>query len=216
MSVKALVTAAVAFVILVGACSADSEHSLSSSPGSAGTASPEPGEPGGESGGITAESTVVPAGGIHVIDGDTFDLINGDRVHVLGIDSCEMSTDMGPVAKAAASSFLSGSQVTLTTQPGVDRDQYGRMLRYVSTTSGDMGEHMVVGSHTAVEQGRSDASAERLARLRAKDRNGRTCNTPTSTSSSRPRYTPTTTSSDNDTELPAPTATETGTAREGR
>lgn len=159
----------------------------SSSAGSPAGSSSSSGQqaPSGGSGGSVVE-TVVAARSLTVVDGDTFVLSSGDRVRVLGIDSCEMSTDRGPDAKSAALTFLAGSRVTLTTEPGVDRDQYGRMLRYVSTDDGDMGEWMVTGEHTAVYGGRSDASADRLQRLRAEDGNGRSCDDPESSAESQP------------------------------
>ena len=129
-----------------------------------------------------------------------------------------MSTDQGPVAKSAASTFLAGSQVTLTPEPGVDRDQYGRMLRYVSTPDGDMGEWMVTGPHTGVYGGESDASAERLRGLRAEDGNGRTCDDPDYTPPPEPdpvpRYIPDT-SDDADTYVPAPRRPRSGNNRTG-
>lgn len=113
-----------------------------------------------------------------VIDGDTFELSSGDLVRVLGIDSCEMSTDAGPRAKAAAESLLSNPQVTLEREPGVDRDRYGRLLRYVSTAYGaDMGETMVTGPHTGVYTGENDAAPQRLQALQALD-HGRECSDP--------------------------------------
>jgi endonuclease YncB( thermonuclease family) len=104
-----------------------------------------------------------------VIDGDTFELIGGQTVRVLGIDSCEMDTPGGEQAKIAARSVL-GSTVWLTSEPGVDTDRYGRLLRYVQTAhSGDLGEYLVRDDHTGVYQGDNDASDAYLQRLYAHD-----------------------------------------------
>ena len=81
------------------------------------------------------------------------------------------------------------------------------MLRHVSTPDGDMGEWMVTGAHTAVYGGQSDASDERLERLKAEDGDGRTCDdpdyAPQPDPDPPPRYVPDT-SDDSDTSVPTP------------
>ncbi|MFC5230299.1 excalibur calcium-binding domain-containing protein [Pseudonocardia zijingensis] len=114
-----------------------------------------------------------------VTDGDTFDIASGETVRVLGIDSCEAGTDAGPEATSDARAVLAGAQVTLRAEPGVDRDRYGRLLRYVDVPgTGDFGEHMVTRKHTGVYQGRNDAAQEYVTRLRSLDQDGRTCDQP--------------------------------------
>ncbi len=113
-----------------------------------------------------------------VIDGDTFALQDGTKVRVLGIDSCEMSTKGGREAKEFAESTFANQYnqpVTLSAQPGVDRDRYGRLLRYVQLAGHDYGEFIVGYDHTGVYQGRNDASAEYVAKLRGMDPEGRNC-----------------------------------------
>jgi endonuclease YncB( thermonuclease family) len=112
-----------------------------------------------------------------VIDGDTFVTATGEKVRVLGIDSCEMATPGGRSAKEAAEVFLPvGAVVTMTSEPGVDKDSYGRSLRYVQTPLGDLGEGMVVYDHTAVYAGKNDASAAYVNKLRTVyDQGGRNC-----------------------------------------
>jgi len=111
-----------------------------------------------------------------VIDGDTFDIDTGQRIRVLGIDSCEMSTAGGPRAKETAELLLSNG-VSLRSEPGSpDKDRYGRLLRYVLVTGGDFGEQMVTYDHTAVYAGHNDASASYVDNLRSLDSNGRNCN----------------------------------------
>lgn len=116
-----------------------------------------------------------------VIDGDTFEIAGGQRVRVLGIDSCEMSTPGGPRAKADAVFHLTDPNyqpIKLVSQPGApDKDRYGRLLRYVQLgNSWDLGETMVIYSHTGVYQGKSDASPEYMNKLRELDGyNGRDC-----------------------------------------
>lgn len=104
-----------------------------------------------------------------VIDGDSFELADGRQVRVLGIDSCEMGTYGGQEAKSAAESSLTNPHnqpIALTAQPGVDLDDYGRQLRYVTMDGRyDFGESMVKYDHTGVYQGRNDASPAYLQRL---------------------------------------------------
>ena len=81
-----------------------------------------------------------------VIDGDTLDVsISGrtERVRLLGIDAPELSHEGAPgepfarEATAFARRLARGQRVTLSQEPGhVDRDRYGRLLRYVTLTDG--------------------------------------------------------------------------------
>lgn len=102
-----------------------------------------------------------------VIDGDTFEVSGGQRVRVLGIDSCEVGTPGGQQAAAEARRLLTGARVTLRAEPGSpDRDQYGRLLRYVTLPDGrDFGREMVGHGHTGVFE-RGSASPSYLATLR--------------------------------------------------
>jgi endonuclease YncB( thermonuclease family) len=130
-------------------------------------------------------SAPVPAGDTvtvtKVIDGDTF-VAGGTKVRVLGIDSCEAGTGGGTRATDTARTMLDGQQVTLRREPGVDKDKYGRELRYVDLPGGtDFGDYMVGFDHTGVYQGRNDASPEYAAKLRADDTDGRTCSAPVTT-----------------------------------
>ncbi|BBG05059.1 excalibur calcium-binding domain-containing protein [Pseudonocardia autotrophica] len=104
-----------------------------------------------------------------IIDGDTIVLAAGDRVRVLGIDSCESGTSGGLAATIAARDALRGKTVTLRAEPGVDRDRHDRLLRYVEAPGvGDFGRYMVShGTHTGVYDGRNDAASTYLASLRA-------------------------------------------------
>lgn len=116
-----------------------------------------------------------PVGVERVIDGDTLLLTGGERVRVLGIDSCEASTPQGPTATAGARDFVGDRWVVLGVEPGVERDRFGRLLRYVSVPGrGDLGEFMVGFPHTGVYQGRGDASPAYRAKLAARD-DGRVC-----------------------------------------
>jgi endonuclease YncB( thermonuclease family) len=109
-----------------------------------------------------------------VTDGDTFQLTDGRKVRVLGIDSCEdtgaSKTPGGAQATAAAVAALDGKEVILTAEPGVHGDTWGRVLRYVwQDEIGDFGLHMVPSDHTGVYQGDNDASQSYLDQLYAHD-----------------------------------------------
>ena len=108
-----------------------------------------------------------------VIDGDTFELTDGRRVRVLGIDSCEVDTPGGREARQEALP-LQGGGVILRTEPGVDTDRDGRLLRYVQAVSdggqiGDYGLYMVRYDHTGVYQGDNDAANEYVQQLYGAD-----------------------------------------------
>ena len=110
-----------------------------------------------------------------VVDGDTFEVAGGQRVRVLGIDSCEMNTAGGKDAKESAG-FLLANGVALRSVPGgPDKDRFGRLLRYVLVSSGDFGELMVAFDHTGVYAGKNDASPGYVTRLRKLDAGGRNC-----------------------------------------
>lgn len=134
-----------------------------------------------------------------VIDGDTL-VVEGEEVRVLGIDACEKSTSGGRQATSTAQSLLAGRPVVLRVEPGVDRDRYDRLLRYVEVGGTDFGRSMVTYNHTGVYAGKNDASTSYVSGLRAADPNGRACSTPTSTSPT-PSYDD---DSDLDVDLPSP------------
>ena len=73
---------------------------------------------------------------VRIIDGDTVELENGDRVRYLGIDTPEtVHPDKpvecyGPEASERNKELVDGKMVSLL-QDGPDRDGYDRLLRYV-------------------------------------------------------------------------------------
>ncbi|WP_018332106.1 thermonuclease family protein [Actinomycetospora chiangmaiensis] len=109
-----------------------------------------------------------------VIDGDTV-RAGSQVIHVIGIDSCPVSTPGGIEAKEMAEAMLGGRRVTLRTEPGVDRDASGRLLRRIDLADGgDYGTFMVPFAHTAADASYG-VSRQYLADLRDNDGNGRTC-----------------------------------------
>lgn len=114
---------------------------------------PPPAEP-------TAPDAPVTAVVASVHDGDTFTLTSGDKVRVLGIDTPEVPPTgndcYGEQAQAKARSLMPpGTQVTLQTDDaqgeGPDRtDPTGRLLRYVTTPSGDLATILLTGGYARV------------------------------------------------------------------
>ncbi|HPS65311.1 MAG TPA: thermonuclease family protein [Ignavibacteria bacterium] len=91
-----------------------------------------------------------------VVDGDTFELENGERVRLLGIDTPEKFTSnkmdsdakksgldvetikqLGEAASHYADSLMEGRKIFLVSDPlNDDKDRYGRLLRYIYTEDG--------------------------------------------------------------------------------
>ncbi len=72
----------------------------------------------------------------HVVDGDTIDLVSGERVRFLGVDAPESGACHFEEARAAMRKKLEGKQVRIEKDiSGADR--YGRLLRYVYVLSSD-------------------------------------------------------------------------------
>ena len=67
---------------------------------------------------------------VNVIDGDTIELQDGSRVRYLGIDTPETGEPFADEATAKNQELVEGKMVDL--QRGKrDKDEYGRLLRYV-------------------------------------------------------------------------------------
>ena len=89
--------------------------------------------------GSAAASAGAPAGATYrvarVIDGDTLDLSDGQRVRLLQIDTPELGSGEC-YSRASRTALLrlapEGGAVTLEADPALDKvDRYGRVLRYV-------------------------------------------------------------------------------------
>ena len=65
-----------------------------------------------------------------VIDGDTIELKNGERVRLLGINAPEIGQPFYKEAKNRLKEFIDGKTVTLEDDVK-DKDQNGRLLRYI-------------------------------------------------------------------------------------
>lgn len=70
-----------------------------------------------------------------VVDGDTVDLSNGETVRLVGIDTPEVGECGYERAKEALARLVLGRRVALGASDE-DRDQYGRLLRYLDVRRG--------------------------------------------------------------------------------
>jgi endonuclease YncB( thermonuclease family) len=77
-----------------------------------------------------------------VLDGDTVRLDNGRDVRLVGIDAPDHGDCGFEVAQARLVKLVQGRTVTLVA-PVRNKDQYGRLLRYVQVGKKDMGLKMI-------------------------------------------------------------------------
>ena len=99
---------------------------------------------------LSAPTGIVVA---RVVDGDTLKVRfpdgHEDTVRVIGIDTPETVDPRKPVqcfgheASNHTKALLTGKTVTLDSEPGTDRDKYGRLLRYVEYDGEDIGADMI-------------------------------------------------------------------------
>jgi len=92
---------------------------------------------------------------IDVIDGDTLDLDNGERVRLVGIDS----PDAGECGDHEATAVLSAMALdqTVTLEPSdEDRDKYDRLLRYVFVNGVDLGGQMLAQGYAVPRYNSTD------------------------------------------------------------
>jgi len=67
---------------------------------------------------------------LRILDGDTFELVGGDRVRMLSIDTPERGEPLYDSARAVLERLVMGQPVGLE-YAGPRRDRYGRLLAYV-------------------------------------------------------------------------------------
>ena len=79
-----------------------------------------------------------------IIDGDTFELDNGEKVRILGIDTPETNECYYQEATNKLKEFIENKQVELISdETQSDKDIYDRLLRYVYIDSLDIGAEML-------------------------------------------------------------------------
>ncbi len=103
--------------------------------------------------GFSVSSSAFSAHVIRTVDGDTLLVTMADGteeyVRLIGIDTPETVDERkkvqcyGPEASARMKELLEGKSVVLEAKPDEDRDDYGRLLRYVSFDGKDIGAQML-------------------------------------------------------------------------
>lgn len=77
-----------------------------------------------------------------ILDGDTFELENGETVRLIGIDAPEIFDPGGDIARDFLSYLILDKKIILL--PGdEDKDNYGRLLRYVYIGDTSVNEEMI-------------------------------------------------------------------------
>ena len=91
----------------------------------------------------------------NVVDGDTLDLDNGERVRLVGIDTPDRGECGYDEAKLVLASLVLNQPVTL--EPGdEDRDSYDRLLRYVLVNGVDVGGQMLAQGYAITRYNSTD------------------------------------------------------------
>lgn len=80
---------------------------------------------------------------VGVVDGDTLDVSNGERVRLIGIDTPEIGQCGYGEATATLRQLVAGRSVNLVPGARDDRDRYGRLLRYVEADGVDVNLSML-------------------------------------------------------------------------
>ena len=77
-----------------------------------------------------------------IIDGDTVVIQGGEHVRLLGIDSYERGERCYSEAKSRLEELVLGKKVSIESE-GDDKDQYDRLLRWISLNGESVNEKMV-------------------------------------------------------------------------
>jgi micrococcal nuclease len=81
---------------------------------------------------------------IRVIDGDTFEIENGDKVRMIGIDAPELKDNEGLESKDYLEFLIKNKYVSLLKdEKNNNKDFYGRLLRYVYLDDSDINLKMI-------------------------------------------------------------------------
>lgn len=86
-----------------------------------------------------------------VIDGDTFELVGGERVRILNIDTAEMpprsrcvtERKLALAAKVRLAEVIKHGEIITLTREGRDRDRYDRQLRRGRINGQDVGDLLI-------------------------------------------------------------------------
>ena len=91
----------------------------------------------------------------NVVDGDTLDLDNGERVRLVGIDTPDRGECGYDEAKLVLASLVLNQPVTLEPSDE-DRDSYDRLLRYVLVNGVDVGGQMLAQGYAITRYNSTD------------------------------------------------------------
>ena len=89
---------------------------------------------------------------VRVIDGDTFELKDGEKVRLMGIDAPDEDECYYKESKEALSKFITGKTVELR-KDVTDLDEYGRLLRHAILQSGGGAENNILVEEYMVSGG---------------------------------------------------------------
>ncbi len=115
----------------------------------------------------TAVDTLTPAAStvqvtvVRVIDGDTIEILAGERVRYLGIDSPDPNRCYGPKAVAKNRELVDGKKVILEGDVS-ERDAFGRLLRYVYVDGFFVNAELVRSGYAVADSRSSDVRYQDL------------------------------------------------------
>tara|TARA_B100001063_G_C16715118_1_gene530251 strand:- start:415 stop:804 length:390 start_codon:yes stop_codon:yes gene_type:complete len=88
---------------------------------------------------------------IRIIDGDTFEIENGDKVRMIGIDAPELKDNEGLESKNHLKLLIENKYVSLIEdKKNKNKDFFGRLLRYVYVDNTDVNLKMIEDGYANV------------------------------------------------------------------
>ena len=88
---------------------------------------------------------------IRIIDGDTFEIENGDKVRMIGIDAPELKDNEGLESKNHLKLLIENKYVSLIKdEKNKNKDFFGRLLRYVYIDNTDVNLKMIEDGYASV------------------------------------------------------------------
>ncbi|MDC6480774.1 thermonuclease family protein [Flavobacteriaceae bacterium] len=88
---------------------------------------------------------------IRIIDGDTFEIENGDKVRMIGIDAPELKDNEGLESKNHLKLLIENKYVSLIEdKKNKNKDFFGRLLRYVYIENTDVNLKMIEDGYANV------------------------------------------------------------------
>ncbi|MDA9593688.1 thermonuclease family protein [Flavobacteriaceae bacterium] len=88
---------------------------------------------------------------VRIIDGDTFEIENGDKVRMIGIDAPELKDNNGLESKNHLKFLIENKYVSLIKdEKNNNKDFFGRLLRYVYLDNSDVNLKMIEDGYANV------------------------------------------------------------------